>query len=193
MNTLPQIDLPISLQLDLFTGLFVSGPPIIERRLSVMGLMFYDQDAVAKASQVEDVLIYDMFHYYFETSLSDMSTAVSRIQPGKIGDEYFMTKGHFHAVNNQPEIYFCLSGEGYLLLETREGEFRAERWTQGTLTHIPPQWAHRVVNTGKDILFYISAFHKSAGHEYGLIEQCGFAQVLVERDGNPVFIPNPRR
>jgi glucose-6-phosphate isomerase len=104
-----------------------------------------------------------------------------------------MTKGHFHALENQPEIYFCLQGEGYLLLETREGEFRTERWTPGTVTHIPAQWAHRVVNTGKNILFYISSFHKSAGHVYELIEQRGFAQIVVERDGKPIFLPNPRR
>jgi glucose-6-phosphate isomerase len=193
MDKLPESDFPISLQLDLATGLFETGPARIERRLSVMAPLFYDQEAVAEISKQEDRLIYDMYHYYFDTSLSDMSTAVSRIQAGKIGDEYFMTKGHFHALNNQPEIYFCLQGEGYLLLETREGEFRSERWTPGTVTHIPAQWAHRVVNTGEDILFYISAFHKSAGHDYELIEQRGFSQVVVERDGKPVFVPNPRR
>ena len=157
---LPNSDYPVSLQFSLLSGSFENSSPVIERRLTQMGMMFYDQEAVASLLEKEDRLIYDMTHYYFETSNSDMSLAVSRIQPGKIGNEYNMTKGHFHERSDQPEIYFCLEGNGFLLLETEEGEFKAESWSPGTITHIPPQWAHRVVNIGKNVLFYMSTFHK---------------------------------
>ena len=190
---LAKSDYPISLQFDLANGTFNNDPVIIERRIAEMGKMFYDQESVAKIAEKENRLVYEMIHYYFETSKSDMSLAVSKIQPGKIGDEYHMTKGHFHESPDQPEIYFCLQGTGFLLLETLEGEFRAEPWKMGTITHIPPQWAHRVVNTGKDVLFYISSFHKCAGHVYDFIEENGFKNVVVEKNGTPVLIPNPNR
>jgi glucose-6-phosphate isomerase len=190
---LAKSDYPISLQFDLANGTFNNDPVIIERRIAEMGKMFYDQESVAKIAEKENRLVYEMIHYYFETSKSDMSLAVSKIQPGKIGDEYHMTKGHFHESPDQPEIYFCLQGTGFLLLETLEGEFRAEPWKMGTITHIPPQWAHRVVNTGKDVLFYISSFHKCAGHVYDFIEENGFKNVVVEKNGTPVLIPNPKR
>ena len=191
--SLAKTDYPISLQFNLADGSFTDSPVIVERRIAEMGKMFYDQEAASKIAESEDRLIYEMIHYYFETSNSDMSLAVSKIQPGKVGDEYHMTKGHFHEAPDQPEIYFCLQGTGFLLLETLDGEFRAEPWKTGTITHIPPQWAHRVVNSGKDVLFYISSFHKSAGHVYDLIEKNGFKNVVVERNGIPVLVPNPKR
>jgi len=184
---------PISLQFDFLNGSFANSSPVIERRLTEMGKMFYDQKAVANIFEIEDRLIYDMTHYYFETDNSDMSLAVSRIQPGKIADEYHMTKGHFHERADQPEIYFCLNGDGFLLMETKEGEFKAETWSPGTITHIPPQWAHRVVNTGKNVLFYISTFHKSAGHVYGAIEKQGFKNIAIEKNGKAVLVSNPNR
>jgi glucose-6-phosphate isomerase, archaeal len=190
---LPKTDYPISLELSFVNGQVMGGDVPQERRLSELGPLYYDQDAVAEIAKKEDRLIYDMVHNHFETSLSDLSMAVSRIQPGKIGDEYHMTKGHFHAQADQPEIYFCLHGTGFLLMETEDGEFRAEPWRAGMLTHIPAQWAHRVVNTGKDVLFFVSSFHKIAGHEYRLVEERGFAKVVVERNGETVLLPNPRR
>ena len=44
------------------------------------------------------------------------------IYPGKVGEEFFMTKGHFHAQERTPEVYFCLRGHGCFVMETREGE-----------------------------------------------------------------------
>jgi glucose-6-phosphate isomerase len=58
----------------------------------------------------------------------------TRIQGEKVG-EYYMTKGHYHEAENQPEIYFCVKGEG-TAMETLEGEFQSERWTS-TISHIP--------------------------------------------------------
>lgn len=191
--TIPENDLPTSVFINLASGLVDQGAGLVERRLSEMAPFFADQNAVAEITRTENRLIYDMVHHYFLTSVSDMSMAVSRIQPGKVGDEYHMTKGHFHARDDQPENYFCLQGTGFLLMETLDGDFRAVPWKPGVLTHIPGQWAHRVVNTGKDVLFFVSAFHKAAGHEYRRVEENGFAQIVVEREGKPVVIPNPRR
>ncbi len=86
-----------------------------------------------------------------------------------------MTKGHLHERNDQPEMYICLAGSGYLLLDTLDGEFRAEAWQTGTITHIPAIWAHRVANTGTEIMVYIGVYHAAAGHNYALVEEKGFA------------------
>src|SRR6185437_15999218 len=34
------------------------------------------------------------------------------IEPGCVGDEYFMTKGHFHAKRNRGEYYVTAAGSG---------------------------------------------------------------------------------
>jgi glucose-6-phosphate isomerase len=186
-------DLPISVHLDFKTGAYEPYRTFQERRLSDLAQMFYDQVTVKKLVATENPLIYDIRYHPFITSASDMALGVTRILPGKIGDEYHMTKGHFHESLDQPEIYFCVHGEGFLLMETAEGDFQVAPWSPGTITHIPPNYAHRVVNTGKDVLFFVASYHISAGHTYDLVTQRGFSQVVVEREGRPVFIDNPRR
>ena len=94
---------------------------------------------------------------------------------------------------DQPEIYFCVHGTGYLLMETRDGQFQAAPWKPGAITHIPGMWAHRVVNTGSDELFFVASYHLAAGHIYAPVVERGFAQIVVEQNGQPVFLPNPRR
>jgi glucose-6-phosphate isomerase len=54
-------------------------------------------------------------------------------------------------------------------------------------------YSHRVVNTGSDLLFFVASYHIAAGHNYGPITRQGFAQLVVERDGQPVLVPNPVR
>lgn len=189
---LQDIDYPISVQFDFVSGAFAPFKTRTDRRVSDLKMMFHDQAAVQQAISAGDPIVYDICYHPFPTSKSDMSLGVSRILPGKVGDEYYMTKGHIHERDDQPEIYFCVKGEGYLLLQTADGEFRAERWTPGMITHIPPMWAHRAVNTGTDTLVFVASYHLSAGHDYRLIEEKGFRQILVERDGKPAFVDNGR-
>lgn len=193
MHKAPVSDLPISVQLDFATGIFEPALEVVNRKLSDLAAMFHDQTRVQSMLPGDNPTIYEIRYYPFQTSNSDMALGVTRIFPGKIGDEYYMTKGHFHEAADQPEIYFCVHGEGYLLLETRAGEFQAVPWQPGVITHIPPMWAHRVVNTGADTLFFVASYHLAAGHDYEPVTRRGFAQVVVERNGKPELIPNPRR
>lgn len=191
MSKLPENDYPTSFDLDFITGQVTRFDERLQRRVSDMGSAFYDLPALQQAIQGGDPLIYEFYTAKFITSTSDMSIAITRLFPGKIGDEYYMTKGHIHQRDDQPEMYICVRGSGYLLLDTLQGEFRAEAWQPGTLTHIPPMWAHRVANTGKEILVYIGVYHAAAGHNYALVEEKGFAQVVVDRGGKACLVPHP--
>jgi glucose-6-phosphate isomerase, archaeal len=75
---------------------------------------------------------------------------------------------------------------------TLEGEYVPANWKADTITHIPPQFAHRVVNTGTIPLVYVASFHAAAGHVYPPIEMKGFRYMIVEKDGKPIEIPNPK-
>lgn len=191
MTRLPENDYPTSFDLDFLTGQGTHLDNKLQRRASDMQSAFYDQQALQEAIQGGDPLIYEFYNAKFLTSTSDMSIAITRLFPGKIGDEYYMTKGHLHERNDQPEMYICLAGSGYLLLDTLDGEFRAEAWQTGTITHIPAIWAHRVANTGTEIMVYIGVYHATAGHNYALVEEKGFAQVVVERQGKACLVPHP--
>jgi hypothetical protein len=42
----------------------------------------------------------------------DLHYGIGCLMPGKIGDEYFLTRGHLHAQRPAAEFYFGLNGEG---------------------------------------------------------------------------------
>ena len=63
-------------------------------------------------------LVYAVEDLRPSTSLGDMIFGVTRMMPGKVGEEYFVTRGHLHAVANRPEIYYGESGTGLMLLES---------------------------------------------------------------------------
>ena len=185
-------DYPISVQFDFDSGKFDPVKIRDDRKLSDLRMMFHDKAAIAALLREGDPLIYEIWYHPFQTSKSDMALGVTRLLPGAIGDEYHMTKGHIHERDDQPEIYFCVRGCGYLLLQTIDGEFRAEPWRPGTISHIPPMWAHRVVNTGDDMLVFVASYHLSAGHDYAPIIEKGFRKLVVERAGQPTLVDSER-
>ena len=80
-----------------------------------------------------------------------------------------------------------------MVMETPEGEWAVEPLRPGKVLYVPPRWAHRSVNTGSQedlVTLYIYPAH--AGHDYGTIETRGFHKLVVERDGKPQVIDNPR-
>jgi len=185
---LQENDYPISVMFDAKTGLFTPCKQTAERKVSDLKMMFHDKAAVQSILSKGDQIIYEIRYHPFPTSKSDMAMGVTRIFPGKVGREYHMTKGHIHERDDQPEIYHCVQGTGYILMDTLDGEFRSEPWQPGVITHIPPMWAHRVVNTGSDMLIFVASYHLAAGHIYEKVESQGFAKIVVENNGKPALI-----
>lgn len=185
-------DYPISVQFDFASGAFHPVKIREDRQLSDLKMMFHDKPAISEILAEGDPLIYEIWYHPFETSKSDMALGVTRLLPGAIGAEYHMTKGHIHERDDQPEIYFCIQGQGYLLLQTLDGEFRAEPWRPGAISHIPPMWAHRVVNTGDDMLVFVASYHLSAGHDYAPIIEKGFRKLVLQSAEGPTLVDNQR-
>lgn len=113
----------------------------------------------------------------------------SRVEPGRVGDEYFMTKGHFHAIRNRGEYYTTVAGSGMLLLMDDQRRTRAEAMAPGSLHYIPGSTAHRVVNTGVSPLLFWACWPSDAGHDYATIATEGFSARVLMRDGAPALVP----
>ena len=114
------------------------------------------------------------------------STATATIT--KIGDEYFLTKGHYHTRREAAEIYIGLKGEGAMLLEDEDTlESRMVSLKAGEIVYVPGNTAHRTVNTGGEPLVYLGVYPWNAGHDYGAIAERNFLRVIVERDGRPTL------
>jgi glucose-6-phosphate isomerase len=153
---------------------------------------FADRDAFSKQLEHEDVLVYEFFDLGLPERETEVAHGTSIVYPGKIGNEYFMTKGHFHTVLEAAEVYYCLRGQGYMMMENPEGDWEARQLTPGTAVYVPGRYAHRSVNvSAAEPLVTFFAFPANAGHDYGTIETTGFRKLVVERDGVPEFVDNP--
>ncbi|SFZ93556.1 glucose-6-phosphate isomerase [Flaviramulus basaltis] len=111
------------------------------------------------------------------------------IYPGKIGDEYFMTKGHFHEKPDRGEFYWGIQGEGILLLMDKNRNTWAEKMYPGSLHYINGHIAHRTINIGESILSFGACWPSDAGHNYQEIMDNGFSARLKEIKGKPQLIP----
>ncbi|MBI9106193.1 MAG: glucose-6-phosphate isomerase [Spirochaetales bacterium] len=165
----------------------------LQRKLSNMKDMFYDEEAYNKALASEDTLVYEFYDMGVPDSEKEVAYGTSITYPGKIGDEYYMTKGHFHTVLDTAEVYYCLSGHGYMLMENPEGAWETAELTPGKAVYVQGRWAHRSINVSSSeplVTFY--AFPGHAGHDYGTIETKGFRKLIVEKNGTPEIIDNPK-
>ncbi|WLR51657.1 glucose-6-phosphate isomerase family protein [Bacillus tianshenii] len=164
---------------------------IVTRKLSHMSEMYQDQQAAQELLN-DDPLVYEVFNVEVPENVEHLQHCLTVLYPGKVGQEYFMTKGHYHEVLNRAEIYFCFKGEGKLVMQTKEGEAEEVEMSPGTIAYVPPAWAHRTVNTGKNPLVFFAAYPGDAGHDYGEIEREGFRKIVLDDTGGVKVVNNPR-
>lgn len=178
---------PFTTMLDFTDGSLEPEREIAERRLSDMGEMYLE---TADASG--DSLVYTVHAIPAPPSASELASSTTVVEPGKVGREYHMTKGHFHAVRERAEIYVTVAGEGLLLMATEDGEHVAEPMRPGSANYVPGGWAHRSVNVGGERLIFYAVYPADAGYDYGTIEEEGFPVLIVEGESGPEVVPNPR-
>jgi glucose-6-phosphate isomerase len=176
---------------DRCTGLSQAAQPTL-RHLSDMKGMYANQESFREMTTVDDPVIYAFYELGSPENPGDVAFGTSITYPGKVGAEYFFTKGHFHSVLETGEVYYCLSGQGFMLIENHEGDCRALPLTAGQAVYVPRRYAHRSINTGAKPLVTFFAFRGDAGHNYGSIEQSGFRKIIVEQDNCPTVVDNPR-
>jgi glucose-6-phosphate isomerase len=175
------------------TGIIENAQSVQTRRLSDMRGFYADSEAEAALAEHNPLLYQVYYQYNPPESEGELGICTTIIQPGKVGDEFFMTKGHFHGKIDRAELYFGLSGTGMLVMETPDGITNAQVMTAGVSAYVPPYWAHRTVNTGSEPFVFLACFPADAGYDYATIAERGFGILVVERDGQVQVVENPRR
>ena len=182
---------PVGVSIDPVTGAVSPSTGAYTKRLSEFRGIYGDTTAFdTHIEQLGDTVTYKVVEYREEGA--DIFFGTTTMYPGKEGDEYFMTRGHFHARRDRGEIYYTQSGEGLLLLQSRDGEMRSVAMTPVVCAFIPPDWAHRSINTGDSPLVFVWCCNQDAGHDYGEIVDRGMRQLVVDRGGKATCVPNPK-
>ncbi|MBS1603686.1 MAG: glucose-6-phosphate isomerase [Bacteroidetes bacterium] len=177
-----------------FSGNRLSGGLIdrLARRLGDLGDIFSDRAAYARMPA--DQVVYEVESYFPvpDGTEGGVFLGITYIHPGKVGQEYFMTKGHFHQIRNRAEVYICMEGEGMLILMNEDHSVTwAERMEPGSVHYINGHTAHRTANTGKGVLSFGAFWPSDAGHDYQTISEKGFSKILVDINGVPTLINKP--
>ncbi len=113
----------------------------------------------------------------------------THLHSGRVGKEFFMTHGHFHALATRAEVYFVASGQGVLLRMDRSGHTWAETMRPGSVHYIQGEHAHRAVNTGPEDLVFWACWPADAGYDYASIASDGFGLRALAGDGEVLLVP----
>lgn len=115
------------------------------------------------------------------------------IYPGKLGQEFTKTYGHYHGAP-VTETYKVVSGHGILLLQKRDlSETCLIKATPGDEISITPDYGHSWSNVGNEKLVTYDdwrAGHSPTDYEFQKTHH-GMSYYLIEENGEIKTIPNP--
>jgi glucose-6-phosphate isomerase len=141
-----------------------------EKRLSELAGLYLDSASHAAAvTRLGDPMVYAVDEFRPSAKAGDMIFGVTRMLPGRIGGEFYLTRGHIHAKADRPEIYHGQAGTGLMLMESPEGETRVVKIGPNAVCYVPPFWIHRSINVGTDDLVMAFSYPADAGQDYGII------------------------
>jgi len=162
--------------------------PAIQRSVKTLGQLngiFLDPEAWSSLDPDIPVYTVQWQEPHPPGTPGELSWGSTCLEPGRVGDEYFMTRGHFHAKRHCAEYYCTAQGHGMLLLMDENRNSRVEVMTPGSLHHIPGHTAHRTVNTGETPLLFWACWPGDAGHDYETIARHNFSARILHRNGGP--------
>jgi glucose-6-phosphate isomerase len=164
----------------------------LKRPLSQIQAIFSDKKSLKQILENDDPLVYEFYDLHIPETSGDLAFGTSIVYPGKVGSEYYMTKGHFHTILDTAEVYYCLNGYGMMLMENPEGVVEYQEMRPGKAVYVPGRYAHRSINlSDSETLVTFFVFRADAGHNYGTIEEQGFRKLVVASDEGYKVIDNP--
>lgn len=183
------VSTPAQLLLDWTRG-GISGPDVREsaKTLGELQGLFGDEQSFKAMDPMREIYRVRVASNVPAGEEGGLLWGVTVLQPGKVGDEFFMTHGHFHADRTRAEFYATVAGEGILLRMDGERRTWGEAMSANTLHYIRGEHAHRVANVGSEPLIFWACWGSDAGYDYKTIRQSGFSARVVERDGAPRII-----
>ena len=174
------------------TGLLAGAPvQAIARTLAEMRGVYRDEPARRAMDPARVVYRVQSYLPVAEGTEGGLFWGSTFLEPGKVGDEYFMTKGHFHARRDRAEYYVTVAGAGALILMNGARRTWMQTMSPGSVHYVPPHTAHRVANTGDTVLSFLACWPSDAGHDYETIAKQGFSARLRAVGGVPALIPEP--
>ena len=176
--------LPTAHKIEPATGTMGGATGRYEKRLRDLAGIYADQTAFAAAVEKDgDRVVYYVHETRPAAAHGDLIFGTTFMEPGRIGDEYYVTRGHIHARANRPETYYGESGTGLMLMESPDGETQILEIAPRVMVYVPPMWIHRSVNTGTEPLVMSFCYPADSGQDYEIIARSGGMARRIVADG----------
>jgi len=168
---------------------FLEGAEVQESFKTLGDLTQVFANEAARAGLDQSMIVYRVQSHtpVAEGSEGGLFFGTSFVSPGDVDGEFFMTRGHYHARRERTEYYWCYTGTGLLLLMDENRQWRVEELLPGTVHHIPGRVAHRLINTGSQVLSVGACWPADAGHDYATIAAQGFSVRIFRGAARPEF------
>lgn len=150
--------------------------------------IFQNEEQRLKMDQEITVYSVSSIHPVEAGTIGGLFIGTTIIEQGQVDQEYYMTKGHFHKNASSSEFYWCSQGTGMVLMMKTDRTYRIEPMSPGTIHFIPPETAHRVINTGNERLIFNACWPADAGYDYDTIYTEGFSCRIFNQHGIPTII-----
>jgi glucose-6-phosphate isomerase, archaeal len=171
----------------------ITGSPVTETLRTIGDMKGYYRDESARQNLDQHKVVYRVqaFLPVVEGTQGGLFLGNTFIEHGMVGDEYFMTKGHFHRNRNRSEYYITIQGAGAMILMDELRRTFFEPMHPGSVHYIPFNMAHRVANVGDSVLSFLACWPSDAGHDYGTIVSEAFGARLRNVNEVPTLVEEP--
>ncbi len=131
----------------------------IIRTLKEMKTRYHNQAKAKQILKTKNPLIYTVYNKKQKTGNTDLTI----MNPGTIGNEYYMTKGHRHKSKGK-EKYTLKKGQGILLIQNKTSKIIILQKNKPIT--INGTSGHRLINTGKTKMEVITNYPKKTQKDY---------------------------
>jgi glucose-6-phosphate isomerase, archaeal len=189
----PTLTEPVKLTIRPEAGVLAGSNERYEKRLRELAGVYRDEAAFeALTVRRGDEVAYWVESNTTQRDAGGLITGLSVLGPGRVGEEYFMTRGHLHVRAECGETYLGVRGTGVMLLDSLDGRSHAIEISPGEAVYVPGGWVHRSVNVGDDLLVTLFCYPADAGQDYELIRRAGgMSQLVVASPTGWTTRPNP--
>lgn len=176
---------PCTFAVELDTGLMLGTGSRYQKRFRDLNGLYADSTTFDELVRSRgDEVVYEVTDHRPSSDPGDLITGVTRMSPGKVGQEYFMTRGHVHAIVDRPELYLGLKGHGLMVMESADGQSRIVEVNPFTACYVPPYWIHRSVNVGDQDLVMLFCYPADSGQDYDIIARSNGMRTRIVDDGH---------
>jgi glucose-6-phosphate isomerase len=176
---------PVGCVVDVTNGGMSGATGQYSKKFADLRELYADKAAFdAMRSEWSERIVYDVSDFCTNSSPGDLAFGVTRMSPGKVGEEFFLTRGHVHKQARRPEIYYGQKGSGLMLMESPEGDVRIVAIEPLTVCYVPPYWIHRSVNVGSGDLVMLFCYPSDSGQVYDIIVSSGGMRARIVDDGS---------